>query len=137
MKTFMLYLNGDFEGGATNFIDESQQLHKDPTTGIFQAEERNILLRIQPVAGMAIVFNHQLLHEGQQLKSGLKYIMRSDIMFTKEVIEGEVRNPKEVEAMRLFQEAERLECEKRAMEAAECYRKAFKLWPPLADAYNS
>ena len=26
--TCMMYLNGDFEGGATNFVDESQTLYK-------------------------------------------------------------------------------------------------------------
>jgi len=137
MKTFMLYLNGGFVGGATNFIDENQQLHKNPKTGIFQAEENYILLRISPEPGMAIIFNHQILHEGQQLASGLKYIMRTDIMFTKVTDPNYVKNPREVEALNLFQEAERLENDQRAMEAAECYRKAFKLWPPLADAYKS
>ena len=28
MKTLMLYLNGDFEGGSTNFVDESQLLYQ-------------------------------------------------------------------------------------------------------------
>ena len=30
MKTFMLYLNGGFEGGSTNFVDECQMLFRDP-----------------------------------------------------------------------------------------------------------
>ena len=27
-KTFMMYLNSSFTGGTTNFVDESQTLHK-------------------------------------------------------------------------------------------------------------
>jgi len=135
MKTFMLYLNGGFEGGTTNFVDENQRLYKDPETGRYTAEEKNILLRIKPEPGMAIIFNHAILHEGEQVKTGIKYIMRSDILFSKETVNLE--DPKEKQAMLLFQEAERLESDGKAMDAVECYKKAFKLWPPLADAYNS
>jgi hypothetical protein len=28
MKTFMLYLNNEFQDGSTNFVDEKQQLFK-------------------------------------------------------------------------------------------------------------
>lgn len=28
LQTFMLYLNGDFEGGSTNFVDKKQTLNK-------------------------------------------------------------------------------------------------------------
>ena len=28
MKTLMIYLNGDFTGGSTNFVDEQQTLYK-------------------------------------------------------------------------------------------------------------
>lgn len=136
MKTFMLYLNDKFEGGTTNFVDEKQELWKDEKTGIFRAKDENILLKIKPEPGMAIVFNHELLHEGGQIHSGLKYIMRTDLMFEK-ASSNKVLDPKETEALLLLQEAEELECSKKPMEAAEKYRRAFKLWPPLADAYKS
>jgi len=136
MKTFMLYLNGGFEGGSTNFVDESQTLWMD-SNGNFRAQDDKILLKILPVPGMAIIFNHQLLHEGAQLKEGVKFIMRSDVMFRQSSTDHIVTDPKETEALKQFQMAERLESEGRAMEAAECYRRAFRLWPPLADAYNS
>ena len=37
--------------------------------------------KVQPEAGMALVFQHNIYHEGERLKSGTKYIMRSDAMF--------------------------------------------------------
>jgi hypothetical protein len=58
----MLYLNGGFEGGATVFLEGTKD-------------------RVQPVAGMALVFQHNIYHEGERLESGVKYIMRSDAMF--------------------------------------------------------
>jgi len=133
MKTFMLYLNSDFEGGTTNFLANTQGLFKDES-GIFCAQAENILHKIKPEPGMALVFNHMILHEGERVQSGLKYIMRSDILY--ERVEGTQRvvTPQEEEALRLYQEAETLECDGRQMEAAALYRKAFRLCPELETA---
>jgi len=57
--TFMIYLNQDYEGGETTFGD----------------------LSIQPKQGTALVFLHNLEHEGTPVKSGIKYVLRTDIMF--------------------------------------------------------
>ena len=57
--TFMIYLNDDFEGGDTGFR----------------------YTRIRPKRGMALVFNHELLHEGAPVTKGRKYVLRSDVMF--------------------------------------------------------
>jgi len=83
MKTFMLYLNDDFEGGCTNFLNEELRSKKDPS-GIFRAEDKSIILKIKPTIGMGIIFNHQLYHEGEPISQGIKYIMRTEIMFSKE-----------------------------------------------------
>lgn len=57
--TFMIYLNDDFEGGETVFNSIS----------------------IKPRRGMALVFIHELLHEGAPVIKGRKYVLRSDVMF--------------------------------------------------------
>ena len=57
--TFMIYLNQDYEGGETIFGD----------------------LSIEPKQGMALVFLHNLEHEGSPVKRGIKYVLRSDVMF--------------------------------------------------------
>lgn len=136
MMTFMLYLNEGFEGGSTNFVDEKQELWKDPITQIYCAEESNILMRIVPKTGMAIVFRHHLLHEGQQLKSGVKYIMRSEVMH-KKVSGSVIKDERERRAILMIQEAERLETDGQAKKSAELYQKAFRLWPKIEELYNN
>jgi predicted 2-oxoglutarate/Fe(II)-dependent dioxygenase YbiX len=59
--TFMVYLNDGFTGGETAFHD-------------FDVE-------VSPIRGMALLFQHQLLHEGCAVKSGVKYVLRSDVMY--------------------------------------------------------
>jgi predicted 2-oxoglutarate/Fe(II)-dependent dioxygenase YbiX len=59
--TFLVYLNDDFAGGCTDFPD----LEK----------------RVAPRAGMALLFQHHLLHEGCVVTQGVKYVVRSDVMY--------------------------------------------------------
>lgn len=58
--TFMVYLNDDYEGGATKF-----------QSGEF----------VSPKKGRALIFEHSLRHEGARLIKGYKYVLRTDIMY--------------------------------------------------------
>lgn len=60
--TFMIYLNGNFGGGHTEF---------DATS-------------VAPKAGTALVFAHRLSHQGAPVTRGTKYVLRSDVMFRRE-----------------------------------------------------
>jgi hypothetical protein len=62
LLTFMVYLNDDFVGGCTRFLDLEGGT-------------------IEPSAGMALLFQHALLHEGCAVESGVKYVLRSDVMY--------------------------------------------------------
>lgn len=66
LLTFMIYLNDEYEGGATRF------------------ESAKVLGR----AGMALFFQHGLVHEGAEVTSGVKYVLRSDVMFSAEPQNG-------------------------------------------------
>jgi hypothetical protein len=57
--TFMIYLNDNYEGGNTTFNK----------------------IAIQPKQGTALIFLHDLEHEGGPLITGIKYVLRSDIMY--------------------------------------------------------
>ncbi|MGI4873134.1 MAG: 2OG-Fe(II) oxygenase [Janthinobacterium lividum] len=57
--TFMVYLNDNFQGGDTTFRG----------------------LRIRPRQGMALLFRHSLYHEGSEVTQGVKYVLRSDVMY--------------------------------------------------------
>lgn len=61
LLTFIIYLNEGFEGGQTNF----PELDKI----------------IEPRPGLALLFQHHVLHEGVEVTKGLKYAVRSDIMY--------------------------------------------------------
>lgn len=59
MLTFMLYLNEGYTGGETVF------------TGA----------QVRGRTGMVLVFEHALTHEGAEVTSGTKYVLRSDVMY--------------------------------------------------------
>lgn len=57
--TFMIYLNGGVTGGDTRFEH----------------------VTVTPKAGLALVFDHYLPHEGAPVFEGHKYVLRSDVMY--------------------------------------------------------
>lgn len=57
--TFMLYLNDNFQGGDTAFRD----------------------VRVRPRQGMALLFRHDLYHAGSEVTQGVKYVLRTDVMY--------------------------------------------------------
>jgi len=59
--TFMIYLNDDYTGGETEFSG----------------------FKVQPKAGSALLFPHKLMHQGSKLSSGIKYVLRTDVMYDK------------------------------------------------------
>jgi hypothetical protein len=118
--TFMAYLNGSFEGGATNFLNDRKEAQK---TGI------RLRRSIQPEEGMFIVFEHEMFHEGEVLKTNRKYIMRSDIMYKREYLSEP--SDKEKKARAALAEAESLEEAGDLTKAGEKYALAFKLLPEL------
>jgi predicted 2-oxoglutarate/Fe(II)-dependent dioxygenase YbiX len=58
--TAMVYLNEDFEGGTTDF-------QFGPT--------------VRPQRGMLLLFEHSLVHQGAPVRSGCKYVLRTDVMY--------------------------------------------------------
>ena len=62
--TFMLYLNEDFEGGHTDFPDQQ--------------------LVVKPKTGAVLLFQHMVLHEGAAVRSGVKYVLRTDVLYRTE-----------------------------------------------------
>ena len=70
MLTVLVYLNGDCEGGETALIDLDAV--------------------VAPVAGRALLFQHRVLHEGRAVTKGLKYVLRSDVMYRRRESHGAV-----------------------------------------------
>ncbi len=73
--TVQLYLNGgpgQLEGGETCFLDDNKQVQ----------------YKVEPCAGLVLVFDHLMRHEGASVQGGRKYCIRSDVMYRKETTLG-------------------------------------------------
>lgn len=64
--TLLIYLTDDFEGGSTKFFFR----HKDD-------------IEVIPVVGDILVFDHTLLHSGEPVLEGFKYVLRTDVIYKK------------------------------------------------------
>jgi hypothetical protein len=65
--TFLIYLNDEgVEGGSTNF----------------HLSSGGEVLKVRPRAGTALVFMHKHLHEGAEVTAGVKYVLRTDVMYS-------------------------------------------------------
>lgn len=61
LLTFMIYLNEGFEGGETAFPDADEV--------------------VIPRTGTALFFQHPIEHEGCPVRRGVKYALRTDVMY--------------------------------------------------------
>jgi len=59
--TAIIYLNDDFDGGSTQFLDPFEI--------------------VNPETGSMLLFKHRQLHQGDPVTKGRKYVMRTDIMY--------------------------------------------------------
>jgi hypothetical protein len=73
--TVNIYLNTVvFEhGGATRILSQSAAGTMDDTL--------DVRGKVQPVEGSAAVFHDSLCHDGEALVAGMKYLLRTDVMF--------------------------------------------------------
>jgi prolyl 4-hydroxylase len=69
LYTFMVYLNEDFEGGATAFLVQPEK-------------------SIKPQTGMGLLFQHPIIHEGAEVAKGVKYVVRTDLMYSARSVAG-------------------------------------------------
>ncbi|KAG4074924.1 hypothetical protein HA402_009349 [Bradysia odoriphaga] len=65
--TLQMYLNEGFGGGETTFLERRKESKRVP---------------VVPQTGMILVFEHNILHEGSVVKSGQKYTIRTDVLYT-------------------------------------------------------
>lgn len=68
--TVQLYLNDKFKGGTTRFLCGKRYYD------------------VKPKVGSALIFDHDLLHEGSKVQGGVKYSVRTDIMFAPSSVVG-------------------------------------------------
>lgn len=120
LKTCMLYLNSDFEGGETVFY--------------FDKDNEHVL---KPEAGMCLIFNQNILHEGLVVKSGLKYFIRTDILYKKiDSKTNDTLTKKQLCALELYDQAVEFERDCKHEEAICMYKAATKMYDLIEDLYN-
>jgi len=87
--TALIYLdksggkNSDFKGGELVFLRVKEKNGKEKLKKVYT---------LAPEPGLLVVFPHKTFHKGETLKSGQKYVIRDDVMFTlvnKEIYGGE------------------------------------------------
>eukprot|EP00300_Choanocystis_sp_HF-7_P029595 c3680_g1_i1.p1 GENE.c3680_g1_i1~~c3680_g1_i1.p1 ORF type:complete len:277 (+),score=-23.61 c3680_g1_i1:115-945(+) len=66
--TIQIYLNEGFRGGSTRFLNQTYN-------GMLETVD------VVPKIGDVLLFQHRLLHEGEQLYEGIKYTIRTDVMY--------------------------------------------------------
>jgi hypothetical protein len=63
--TLLVYLNQEYEGCTRLFSDDGSRSYD-----------------VKPETGMILVHDHSVLHEGAPISNGVKYAIRTDVMYT-------------------------------------------------------
>lgn len=90
LSTLVIYLT-DNDDGETRFLFDDQINLKindrDFSDKNYTPKEKDVLLKIKPKAGDAIIFDHRLLHDSDKVGENEKIIIRTDLMFRREDVE--------------------------------------------------
>jgi hypothetical protein len=130
-KTMMIYLNDEYVGGETNFLSE-HSLHWDEERKLYCAPTETIVASFKACPGDVLLFDHKILHEGAQVTSGMKWMMRSEIMYRKvPSTSNEGIDSTLAQALQILQAAKNAEGSGDMTLAVSLYSKAFKLYPEL------
>jgi len=62
LHTVLVYFNDDFEGGETIFQEQLEQI-------------------VVPKTGAVAIFQHKIRHEGAVVRQGIKYAMRTEVIY--------------------------------------------------------
>ena len=129
LKTFMIYLNDNYIGGETSFATD-HELYIDEDKQISCSPESNIYAKLKAKQGDCLIFDHKILHEGLSVCSNQKYIMRTDIMYKKDItINSETLFMEQ--ALQLYYEGMALEEQGLIDEGIRKYKAAFRLDPEI------
>lgn len=135
MYSIILYLNCS-PGGGTRFYQDGARGHlvRD-ALGRFTADDALAVATVQAQAGRALIFYHNIMHEGRPPNDGhQKYIVRSDVMYHRR--DPICTKPEDIEAYELYRQAVELAGDSKESEALPLFRRAFRISPALADVYG-
>eukprot|EP00050_Salpingoeca_kvevrii_P008479 m.303161 g.303161 ORF g.303161 m.303161 type:complete len:321 (-) comp15721_c0_seq1:105-1067(-) len=136
LYSMLVYLNDCPTGGATRLMNppEKQEFVTDDG-GRFRWPEAQIIDKAPVDLGTCLLFYQNLPHEGEPVGDGCeKYIIRTDVLYTR--TPPILTEPNDLEAYRLYREAELLEADGKPTEAMKMFRRCARLSPGLADIYG-
>ncbi|CAF4949361.1 unnamed protein product [Rotaria sp. Silwood1] len=116
--TINIYLN-DTDAGCTRFLN--------PTN-------KEVIFPCEPKIGKALVFLHNEYHDGDVLRSGSKYLMRTDLMYQLKLgneTQSDCSNDKRAQAKQFYAQAEEFEEKGQYNKAVQYYKKAITMWPTI------
>lgn len=90
LSTLVIYLTNNDDGETRFLYDDQINLKvgdRDFSDKNFSPTEKDVLLKIRPRAGDAIIFDHRLLHDSDKVGKNEKIIIRTDLMFRRENVE--------------------------------------------------
>lgn len=90
IHTILIYLNDNFEGGNTNFIKAPKT--KDVLLSFLDPKQKyEVYDTFKPKKGSALIFSGDLLHEGEVITNGVKYLIRTELIFEKASITKDIK----------------------------------------------
>lgn len=89
LVTLIIYLTTN-ETGKTRFIEDPQSnlscYERNLEDWERKAKKSEVLLSIKPIAGNALIFDHRILHDSEELINEEKIILRTDLFFEKKYL---------------------------------------------------
>ena len=132
--SLLVYLNDCKAGGSTRLFppEACSQSFLVDDGGRFRWQEDSVTYTCPCREGTCLAFYQDIPHEGEPVYSSEeeKYIIRTDIMYARK--NPICDEPRDIQAYKLFREAELLEGDGECDKAAQLFRKALKMSPDLA-----
>jgi len=130
----ILFLNDiplDKGGGTRFFAREAVNFLESKGGSKWTADSSFVLDTVNPMAGRVLIFDQSLVHEGIPPASPyFKYIIRSDVMYQR--TPSICNTPIDIEAYKIFKQAEELAEAGHVEESLPLFRKAVKMSSTLA-----
>ena len=147
MLTLAVYLvdRPTNHGGATSFLRDDMDIPPVDENGRIRSPKEFVIAKVHSdEAGKAVIFTHDLLHEGEPLEvqkedgtidestmAAPKWLLIGQILYKRDQTSAPELTPQQLEARDLLRQAEEAEVQQEISKAIKLYSKAYKLDPSL------
>lgn len=129
--TLLIYLNDDFQKGETIFLKSHNRRNKNQLVSDELENGFHERYRFEPKTGSILIFNHNIIHLGDEILPGdIKYLIRTDLVFKRvEKVEDYSwrTSPDFIQSVKLYREAFNQELDGNITAASLLYQRALTL----------